>query len=77
MTPLPQSPTPARGRARPSRRRPTFRALLVTVGLSALSLAGAHSSAFAAGGTPFGGAPAAVPGTVQAANYDTGGQGVG
>ena len=25
---------------------------------------------------PFGGTPAAVPGTVQAANYDTGGQGV-
>ena len=26
-------------------------------------------------GTPYGGTPAAVPGTVQAANYDTGGQG--
>ena len=25
---------------------------------------------------PFGGTPAPVPGTVQAANYDTGGQGV-
>jgi hypothetical protein len=29
------------------------------------------------GGSPYGGTPAAVPGTVQAANYDTGGQGVG
>src|SRR6185437_4777050 len=28
------------------------------------------------GDKPFGGTPAAVPGTVQAANYDTGGQGV-
>jgi beta-glucosidase-like glycosyl hydrolase len=28
------------------------------------------------GDQPFGGTPAAVPGTVQAANYDTGGQGV-
>ena len=27
-------------------------------------------------GTPYGGTPVAVPGTVQAANYDTGGQGV-
>ena len=31
--------------------------------------------AFAAEG-PYGGTPAAVPGTVQAENYDTGGQGV-
>ncbi|HEV2634462.1 MAG TPA: glycoside hydrolase family 3 C-terminal domain-containing protein, partial [Actinocrinis sp.] len=29
------------------------------------------------GGSPFGGSPAAVPGTLQVANYDTGGQGVG
>jgi len=33
------------------------------------------SSAFAAEG-PYGGTPAAIPGTVQAENYDTGGQGV-
>ncbi|WP_052070283.1 glycoside hydrolase family 3 C-terminal domain-containing protein [Streptacidiphilus albus] len=32
--------------------------------------------ASAAGSAAFGGTPAAVPGTVQAANYDTGGQGV-
>jgi len=35
----------------------------------------ATSSIFAAEG-PFGGTPAAIPGTVQAENYDTGGQGV-
>ena len=36
-----------------------------------------HYLTFAAsGGAAFGGTPAAVPGTVQAANYDTGGQGV-
>jgi lysophospholipase L1-like esterase len=29
------------------------------------------------GGAPFGGAPAAIPGTVEAENYDLGGQGVG
>jgi hypothetical protein len=33
--------------------------------------------AFAAGEGPYGGTAAAVPGTVQAENYDTGGQGVG
>jgi len=44
--------------------------------LFTLSLAGAHSAAYAAGGSAFGGTAAAVPGTVQAANYDTGGQGV-
>ena len=36
-----------------------------------------HQLTFAApSGAPYGGTPAAVPGTVQAANYDTGGQGV-
>jgi hypothetical protein len=39
-----------------------------------------HYLAFAAAGGggegPYGGTPAALPGTVQAANYDTGGQGV-
>jgi len=67
---------PARGRSRPSRRRPTFRALLAVTALSALSLAGAHTAAFAAADAPFGGTAAAVPGTIQVANYDTGGQGV-
>src|SRR6202034_943664 len=36
-----------------------------------------HSAAYGATGAPFGGTAAAVPGTVQAANYDTGGQGTG
>ncbi len=36
-----------------------------------------HFLSFAIPEGPFGGTPAAVPGTVQAANYDTGGQGVG
>ncbi|HEX3787193.1 MAG TPA: glycoside hydrolase family 3 C-terminal domain-containing protein [Pseudonocardiaceae bacterium] len=74
--PFPVPPAPARGRLRPSRRRTTFRALLAVAALSALSLTSAPTSAHAAGSAPFGGAPAAVPGTVQAANYDTGGQGV-
>ncbi|HEY4453720.1 MAG TPA: carbohydrate-binding protein, partial [Pseudonocardiaceae bacterium] len=50
--------------------------MLAVAALSALSLAAAPTSAFAAGSAPFGGTPAAVPGTIQAANYDTGGQGV-
>jgi hypothetical protein len=36
-----------------------------------------HYMSFALGEQPFGGTAAAVPGTVQAANYDTGGQGLG
>src|SRR5579859_3722372 len=73
---LPLLPPPARGRSRPPRRRPVFRALLAVTALSALSLAGVRTTAFAAADAPFGGTAAAVPGTVQAANYDTGGQGV-
>ena len=45
--------------------------------LAAMAVAGgAHSAASAATGAPYGGTAAAVPGTVYAANYDTGGQGV-
>jgi beta-glucosidase len=36
-----------------------------------------HYLSFAYGSQPFGGTAAAVPGTVQAANYNTGGQGLG
>jgi beta-glucosidase len=50
--------------------------MLAIAGLTALSLAGPLTSAYAATSAPFGGTAAAVPGTVQAANYDTGGQGV-
>ena len=58
------------------RRRSTFRALLAATALCTLSVTAAPSPAQAAGSAPFGGTAAAVPGTVQAANYDTGGQGV-
>jgi hypothetical protein len=50
--------------------------VLAVVALATLSLAGTHTTAYAASDAPFGGTAAAVPGTVQAANYDTGGQGV-
>ncbi|MEY9891430.1 hypothetical protein ABIA31_005095 [Catenulispora sp. MAP5-51] len=56
-----------------------FRITRLTLGLavvSALALVGGPSIAHAAGGSPYGGTAAAVPGTVQAENYDTGGQGV-
>ncbi|QMU79582.1 carbohydrate-binding protein [Streptacidiphilus sp. PB12-B1b] len=78
MRPLPHlRPTaPVRGRPRPRRRRPTLRALLAVAALCAVSLVGVRTTAYAAGSAPFGGTAAAVPGTVQAANYDTGGQGV-
>ena len=36
-----------------------------------------HDLSFAYGHQPFGGTAAAVPGTIQAVNYDTGGQGLG
>ena len=49
-------------------------AIVALVGATALTT---HSTAYAATGAPFGGTAAAVPGTVYAANYDTGGQGVG
>ncbi|MEY9873166.1 beta-glucosidase [Streptacidiphilus sp. MAP12-33] len=80
MRPLP--PTwplaPARGRPRRTVHRPrALYALLAVLALLAVSLvAGSTSPAFAAGSAPFGGTAAAVPGTVQAADYDTGGPGV-
>jgi beta-glucosidase len=51
---------------------------LAVVAMAALAVGGAAaaSPAHAATGAPYGGTPAAVPGTVYAANYDTGGQGV-
>jgi beta-glucosidase len=53
-------------------------ALAAAMLAAAVTLAGggALNAAFGATGTPFGGTAAAVPGTVYAANYDTGGQGV-
>jgi hypothetical protein len=50
---------------------------LAVAALAALALVGGTpGTARAATEGPFGGTAAAVPGTVQAANYDTGGQGV-
>jgi hypothetical protein len=46
----------------------------LTTGTSAVHIFGLAFAASAEG--PYGGSPAAVPGTIQAANYDTGGQGV-
>src|ERR1700734_3344899 len=69
---------PARGRPGRSRARVIAQLAVAVVTLSSLALVGAHTAtaAYAATGTPYGGTPAAVPGTVYAANYDTGGQGV-
>src|SRR5215471_13680119 len=55
--------------------RSAGRATLALAVVSALAVFGAPTAAHAAG-APFGGTAAAVPGTVQAENYDTGGQGV-
>src|SRR5580658_8279585 len=52
-------------------------AVLALAVVAALTLVGgAQHAAYAATDAPYGGTPAAVPGTVYAANYDTGGQGV-
>ncbi len=71
-------PAPARGRPRP-RSRAKIRAAIAVAALFALALTGANatgSAARAATEGPYGGTAAAVPGAVQAENYDTGGQGV-
>src|SRR5271156_6527621 len=54
------------------------RAALAVAVLAVMALVGggAHYAARAATDAPYGGTPAAVPGTVYAENYDTGGQGV-
>jgi uncharacterized protein involved in high-affinity Fe2+ transport len=62
------------GRSR--RSRPKIRAVVAAGAMFGLALTGSHSAAFAAAEGPYGGTAAAVPGTVQAENYDTGGQGV-
>jgi len=49
-------------------------AVAVVLGLTLVS--GVQHAAYAASDAPYGGTAAAVPGTVYAANYDTGGQGV-
>jgi hypothetical protein len=62
------------GRSR--RSRPKVRAVVAAGAMLGLALTSAHSAAYAAAEGPYGGTAAAVPGTVQAENYDTGGQGV-
>src|ERR1700749_2231898 len=80
-------PRPARPRwARPLRRYRTKAALVIAVLTVATMVTGARYAAStaptaaarlaAAAGSPFSGTAAAVPGTIQAANYDTGGPGV-
>ncbi len=66
------------GRSR-SRSRPRDHVAIAVAALFALVLTGANaagSAAHAATEGPYGGTAAAVPGTVYAENYDTGGQGV-
>jgi carbohydrate binding protein with CBM6 domain len=77
MRHLPVLRLPAPVRAR-SRSRPKVRVAIAVAALFALALAGlsaAGPAARAATEGPYGGTAAAVPGTVQAENYDTGGQG--
>jgi|HubBroStandDraft_1064217.scaffolds.fasta_scaffold02994_1 hypothetical protein len=57
-------------------RRSAGRAALAVAAVSALTLMGVQTAAYGATDAPYGGTPAAVPGKVLAANYDTGGQGV-
>jgi beta-glucosidase len=66
-----------RGRAGPHAGRLLRRIGLAVAVVAAMAVAGGvHSVASAAADAPYGGTAAAVPGTVYAANYDTGGQGV-
>ena len=72
---VPRTTRLRRPRSRLSRIRPLAIAAAV---LAALMLVGGgiRTAAHAAADAPYSGTPAAVPSTVQAANYDTGGQGV-
>jgi uncharacterized protein involved in high-affinity Fe2+ transport len=65
-----------RRRAGPRLGRTGRLGLAVAVVAAMTMVAGAHYAASAATDAPYGGTAAAVPGTVYAANYDTGGQGV-
>ena len=60
--------------------RSSIRVPLLAVAAAVLAaltvVTGMQHAAYAATGAPYGGTAAAVPGTVYAANYDTGGQGV-
>jgi Carbohydrate binding module (family 6) len=67
---------PSRGRPPRPRSRPRVRAAIAVTALSIVTLVSGNAVAYAAADAPYGGTAAAVPGTVQAENYDTGGQGV-
>jgi uncharacterized protein (DUF2147 family) len=76
-TPRQTASESASASGRPRRLRfPKILATLTVAVLASAAMAGAHSVASAAAEGPYGGTAAAVPGTVQAENYDTGGQGV-
>jgi Carbohydrate binding module (family 6)/Beta-1,3-glucanase len=72
----PRLSAPSRGGTRRPRSRPRVRAAIAVAALSIVTLVGGNTVAYAATDAPYGGTAAAVPGTVQAENYDTGGQGV-
>ncbi len=66
-----------RARARRTRATAPLALGAAAVAVAALTLVGGvRSAAYGAADAPYGGTAAPVPGTVQAANYDTGGQGV-
>ncbi len=62
-------------RARPRRGRSGLLALAVAILATLTTVTAVQHAAYAATEGPFGGTAAAVPGTVYAANYDTGGPG--
>jgi beta-glucosidase len=70
---VPRLAWPRWSRSRRGRRRCAALAIAVLATLPLVN--GAQHAAYAAAEGPYGGTAAAVPGTVQAANYDTGGQG--
>src|SRR5579875_3059254 len=65
-----------RTRPRHGHRRTAALVVAVLATLSVVSGVAQHAASAATTEGPYGGTAAAVPGTVQAANYDTGGQGV-
>ncbi len=71
---VPRLAWPRQAMLRRSRRGCAALAIAVLAALTLVN--GAQHPAYGATDGPYGGTAAAVPGTVQAANYDTGGQGV-
>ena len=71
---VPRPCWPRWARPRRGRRGPAALAAAVLAALTVVTAA--QHAAYGATDSPYGGTAVAVPGTVQAANYDTGGQGV-